>query len=88
MAKRYHDQAFLEEDKDSWIFSPEIDVALAEALVERDRSYEQLGGGLSRAHEPLLEFNFTPTAHRQRWHRHHRKLCLSAMILCPLWHIK
>ena len=67
MAKRYHDQAFLEEDNDSWIFSPEIDVALAEALAERDRHYEQLGGGLSRAHEPLLEFNFTPTAHRQRW---------------------
>ena len=67
MAKRYHVQAFLEEDNDSRIFSPEIDVALAEALVERDRGYEQLGGGLSRAHEPLLEFKFTPTAHRQRW---------------------
>ena len=67
MAKRYHDQASLEEDDDSWIFSPEIDVALAESLVERDRRHEQLGGGLSPANEPLLEFNFTPTAHRQRW---------------------
>lgn len=67
MAKRYHDQAFLEEDDDSWIFSPEIDATLAESLVECDRRQEQLGGGLSRAIEPLLEFNFTPTAHRQRW---------------------
>lgn len=67
MAKRYHDQAFLGEDDNSCIFNPEIDVDLAEALVERDRHQEQLGGGLSRAHEPLLEFNFTPTVHRQRW---------------------
>lgn len=66
MAKRYHDEASLEEDDDLWIFSLEIDVALSESLVERDRRREQLGGGLSRANEPLLEFNITPTAHRQR----------------------
>ena len=27
----------------------------------------QLGGGLSRGNEPLLEFHTTPTTHRQRW---------------------
>ena len=66
MAKRDYDQAFLEDDEDPRIFDPEIDVALAEALVESDRRHEELGGGLSRAHEPLLEFNFTPTVHRER----------------------
>lgn len=36
-----------------------------ESLLEVDEV--QLGGGLSRANEPLLEFHTTPAAHRQRW---------------------
>ncbi len=34
-------------------------------LLEVDEG--QLGGGLSCANEPLLEFHTTPAAHRQRW---------------------
>ena len=38
-----------------------------EVLLEAADAVEQLGDGLSRVNEPLLEFDMTPTAHRRRW---------------------
>jgi len=54
--RRTHDEAFLDDDDDDWIFDPAL-----------DRVMTQTGGGGGSNTRPVLEFELRPVGARRNW---------------------